>query len=432
MGVVARGVVVSVLVLILLALGSAEARAADYDFSISPNPPNEDQTTTFSVFPAPPPAATVAWDLNGVGGFETTGRTVTRTYAEPGQARVRMRVTGDGSPQTVTKNLVVNGAPLLDFTFLPAVPLTGEKVGFGADVTDPEGDDVTLKWDFGDEDTDVGTAPTHAYAAAGTYTVVLTATDARGAVATRSRDVTVAEDPGPFAGFEWSPEQPFAGDIAFFSSTSTPSQGSITETDWELDGDGDFDDATGPEVPWAFATTGEHLVQMRVTQSNGLQSVAFATVDVVERPPPLPGPQPPPGAGPGDFVETGPDPAPVAPATRPARMSPFPVVRIAGVVLPRGALVRILSVRAPRGARVRVRCRGRGCPTRSMARTSATRLVRFRRFERRLPTGVTLEIFVRQSGKIGKYTRFLIRAGKPPARIDRCLVPGRSRPVRCG
>ena len=66
-----------------------------------------------------------------------------------------------------------------------------------------------------------------------------------------------------------------------------------------------------------------------------------------------------------------------------------------------------------------------------MARTSATRLVRFRRFERRLPAGVTLEIFVRQAGKIGKYTRFLIRAGKPPARIDRCLVPGRTRPVRC-
>jgi hypothetical protein len=39
---------------------------------------------------------------------------------------------------------------------------------------------------------------------------------------------------------------------------------------------------------------------------------------------------------------------------------------------------------------------------------------------------------VRQAGKIGKYTRFLIRAGKPPARIDRCLIPGRRRPVRCG
>ena len=112
-------------------------------------------------------------------------------------------------------------------------------------------------------------------------------------------------------------------------------------------------------------------------------------------------------------------------------MRPFPIVRIAGVVLPRGSLIRILSVRAPRGSSVRVRCRGKGCPAAAVARTSATRVVRFRRFERRLPAGVKLEVFVRKAGRIGKYTRFLIRAGKPPARVDRCLMPGKRRPVRC-
>jgi PKD repeat protein len=422
------------LALLMVALVAPSAKAVDYDFSVSPNPPNEDQTTTFTVVPAPAPGVNVAWDVTAEQGFERTGPVATHVYPEPGPARVRMRVTGDGPQQTVTKNFLVNGAPEIDFTFFPADPLAGEGVAFAADATDAEGDDVTLKWDFGDGEDAGGATATHSYAAAGTYAVVLTATDAHGAVATRSRDVTVAADPGPSAAFEWSPEAPFAGDVAFFSSTATPSQGSITEIDWDFDGDGDFDDATGPSVPWTFAFPGEHLVQLRVMQSNGLQSVAFATVAVAERPPPLPAPPLPPDPGPGDFVETGPGPLPtepVAPSTLPVRMSPFPVVRIAGVVLPRGALVRILSVRAPRGAQVRVRCRGRGCPAGSAARTSATRLVRFRRFERRLPAGVTLEIFVRQAGKIGKYTRFLIRAGKPPARIDRCLVPGRSRPVRC-
>jgi hypothetical protein len=112
-------------------------------------------------------------------------------------------------------------------------------------------------------------------------------------------------------------------------------------------------------------------------------------------------------------------------------MKPFPIVRIAGVVLPDGALVRILSVRAPRGASVRVRCRGKGCPARAVARSSAASLVRFHRFERRLPAGVRLEVFVRKARRIGKYTRVLIRAGKPPARVDRCLMPGRDRPVAC-
>ena len=187
MGVVARGVFVSVLVLILLALGSAEAHAVDYDFSISPDPPNEDQTATFRVVPDPAPGVTVAWDLtNDIQGFEASGPVATHVYADPGPDRVRMRVTGDGSQQNVTKNFSVNGAPVIDFSFLPVAPLTGEEVGFTAEVTDAEADDVTLKWDFGDEGSEAprGTAPTHAYAAAGTYTVVLTATDARGAVAT--------------------------------------------------------------------------------------------------------------------------------------------------------------------------------------------------------------------------------------------------------
>jgi hypothetical protein len=112
-------------------------------------------------------------------------------------------------------------------------------------------------------------------------------------------------------------------------------------------------------------------------------------------------------------------------------MRPFPVVRIAGVVLPHGALVNILSVRAPRGASVLAKCRGRGCPARSVARSSVASLVRIHRFERRLPAGVRLELFVHKGKRIGKYTRFLIRAGKPPARVDRCLMPGSNRPVSC-
>jgi PKD repeat protein len=432
MGVVARGAFVSVLVSILLALGSADAHA--YDFSVSPNPPNEDQTTTFSVFPQPPTNSTVQWDLNGAGGFEKTGLTVTQTYPSPQELTVRMRVDepGPGGVQTVTKPIVVNGAPAVDFGFLPADPLVGQEVSFTPLVTDPEGDAVELDWAFGDGDATTGSAASHAYDGPGTYAILLTVTDEHGAVRARTRSVTVSPDPGPTPEFEWSPAEPFAGDVAFFTATSTPSQGSITQVDWDFDGDGLFDDATGPQVPATFTSVGTHLVQMRVTQTNGLQAVAFADVTVLERPPPLAPPPPPPPAEPDAVVAPVLIPETVTPATRPVRMSPFPVVRIAGVVLPNGALVRILSVRAPRGAQVRIRCRGRGCPTGSVARTSATRLVRFRRFERRLRAGVTLEIFVRQAGTIGKYTRFLIRAGRPPARIDRCLIPGSSRPVRCG
>jgi hypothetical protein len=44
-------------------------------------------------------------------------------------------------------------------------------------VTDPEGDPITYKWDFGDGTTATGSLVTKIYAVAGTYTVKLTAND---------------------------------------------------------------------------------------------------------------------------------------------------------------------------------------------------------------------------------------------------------------
>ena len=58
----------------------------------------------------------------------------------------------------------------------------------GEGSTDPDGTVESYAWDFGDGDTDVGVAPPHTYAAAGTYTVSLTVTDDDGATGRRQPD----------------------------------------------------------------------------------------------------------------------------------------------------------------------------------------------------------------------------------------------------
>ena len=339
-----------------------------------------------------------------------------------------MRARADDEPwQFVTKTIVVNGPPTADFSFAPSAPMAGQAVSFTSTVSDAEGDAVSRTWQFGDGATASGAAPKHAYDDPGTYLVVLTARDEHGATATETHAVTVRADPGPAPGFDYAPESPLTDEVVTFRSTSTASQGAITNTDWDMDGDGQFDDASGEDVAWSFASAGDHLVMMRVRQTNGGEAVAFATITVAARPgqaPPAGEPTPPGTGQPVTPILPG------SPARRPVLMRPFPIVRIAGVVMRDGALIRILSVRAPRAALVRVRCRGAGCPAATAWRTGR-RLNRFRRFERKLRAGTKLELFVRQPGKIGKYTRILIRGGKPPARLDRCLMPGKRRPVRC-
>jgi hypothetical protein len=122
-------------------------------------------------------------------------------------------------------------------------------------------------------------------------------------------------------------------------------------------------------------------------------------------------------------------------------MQPFPIVRIVGSLTSNGARVSLLTVQAPVAARITITCRGRGCKTKSESRLATTSsksksktgtvLLSFRRFERPLRAGVILRILVSKPGQIGKYTRFVIRSDKPPARSDGCVNPSGSTPIAC-
>jgi hypothetical protein len=58
--------------------------------------------------------------------------------------------------------------------------------------------------------------------------------------------------------------------------------------------------------------------------------------------------------------------------------------------------------------------------------------VRFKTYERFLRAGIRLDIFIRKPNTIGAFTRYKIRAGKGPVRVDRCLPPGpKTKPKRC-
>nr|WP_168202636.1 ThuA domain-containing protein [Georgenia wutianyii] len=93
-----------------------------------------------------------------------------------------------------------------------ATPTSGEaplEVTFTATASDPDGDDVTLAWDFGDGSTGEGAEVTHTYTEPGTYTATVTATDAGGASSTAT--VTVTVDGPPSQCDEVAPSDEFDG-----------------------------------------------------------------------------------------------------------------------------------------------------------------------------------------------------------------------------
>ncbi len=321
-------------------------------------------------------------------------------------------------------------AAAYEITFEPELPDPGDRVTFHAKQATPGsgGPGDKFSWDFGDGASDVGRNPTHVYTEARTYTVVLTVTDAFEAlVETISVKIAVGPNAPPSAAFSVAPASPLVGELVTFTGGSDPNGDSVTRL-WNF-GDGTVDTAAAPSH--VYANAGDYTVVLSVIDARGASATTFQSVTVRD-----PATASAPSGGepaPSTGAVGGSAPVFTAPpgATGPFPMRPFPVVRIAGTVLPRAALIRILSVRAPRGSRIVVRCVGRACPVGSMATTSSTRLVRLRRFERRLRAGIRLKLFVRQENRIGKYTSFLIRAGAPPKRVDLCLFPKRRSPGRC-
>jgi hypothetical protein len=183
-------------------------------------------------------------------------------------------------------------------------------------------------------------------------------------------------------------------------------------------------------------------IRLTATQTNGRAASADSapTAVVVARKPDAIPSEPatdpstvvtPTGPGTGTFssgTETGGGSEP-SPGTSPPFIDPFPVIRISGRFRSKRTTLIRVTVNAPRGARIRINCKGRGCPYKR--RATAVRLLRIRSLQRTYRPNATIEIRVTQPEKIGTYTRMRMRRGKAPLRIDRCLMPGKSKPVRC-
>ena len=376
------------------------------------------------------------WDFDGNGTTDASGEDVTHSFADNGTPDVKLTVTDDdGEKRSVSRQLTVNNRPPQPAFDLSATEVdTGTPVDFSSTSTDPDGQLSAYEWDFdGNGTTDAtGAVTSRSFDTDGDRTVTLKVTDDDGAARSSSQVVRV-HNRAPRASFTFAPAKPFAGDEVVLSSTSTDPDGSVAEQRWDLDGDGQFDDATGPEARTTF-TAGVHDVALEVVDDDGRAGApAFDGIEVYERSTPPP-PDPPPSGGSGPAAP----PAPTATAlVAPRLLAPFPTVRVRGVATLTGVRIDLLSVRTPGATRILIRCRGRDCPWKrkllnARFNSGIVRAVRIPGFNRRrLRAGTLVEIFVTRRGAIGKYTRFKFRKLKAPVRVDRCTAVGAARAQRC-
>jgi serine protease len=177
---------------------------------------------------------------------------------------------------------VPNTPPVAD----PGGPYTGTEdiaVTFdGSLSTDAEGDPLTYRWDFGDGATGTGVAPTHVYAAGGTYTVTLIVNDGRSDSVPATTTATITEvNDAPVASA--GPDQTgLIGEVlSFDGSASYDIDGAIVSYAWDF---GDGATASGVAVQHAYTAVGSYLVTLTVTDDAGAQATDTLVVTIQEQP----------------------------------------------------------------------------------------------------------------------------------------------------
>ena len=214
------------------------------------------------------------WDF-GDGGTGS-GPVVQHTYTEAGDFVATLTVEspyGCGTDTyTATVHVVAPGLPIAGFE--SSSPDCLGEVTYFTNTTVVTGP-VTYLWAFGDGYTSTLENPTHTYADAGTYTVILTATNAQGPDSV-SHDVVILAAPAG-ADFTWTPITPTVGELVHFTGTAAGGTPPLTYA-WAF---GDGGAGNGSVVTHTYSEAGTYTVLLTVTNACG---TATARYDIVVQP----------------------------------------------------------------------------------------------------------------------------------------------------
>jgi hypothetical protein len=239
---------------------------------------------------------TYSWDLNGDGVFgDASGPDVQAVLTQSGMQNVSVQVSDNhgnsvlGSLQVTVVNLPPAPNPGADQTLHE-----GDTAAFQGTATDPgsANETFTYEWDFDYDGANFvteayGANALHSFLQAGQFQVALRATDSHGGQAIGVLTETVL-NVAPIANA--GPDQTIAegGTTSFHGSATDPGSGVETymyEWDFNYDSQTFVSQASGADVSQQFLQPGTYTVALRVTDSNGGQSIATLTETVLNVPP---------------------------------------------------------------------------------------------------------------------------------------------------
>ncbi len=256
-------------------------------FNVSPGSPVVGQSVSFNGTGSYDSDGSIAsWTWSFGDGSTGSGAATTHAYAAPGTYTVTLTVQDNvgatgSTGQAVAIGPAANQPPVAAFTASSSPAFVGQSVTLsGVGSYDPDGSVVSWSWNFGDGGTASGATPTHAYGAAGTYTITLTVQDNGGAVGSTSHTLAViaAANQPPTASFTASPSPALVGQaVTFNASASTDADGAIVYYGWAF---GDSTNGSGVTASHAYSSPGTYIATLTVQDNGGATGAATRQVIV--------------------------------------------------------------------------------------------------------------------------------------------------------
>jgi PKD repeat protein len=217
-------------------------------------------------------ATTWAWSFGD--GATSSDRSPSHAYATEGTYDVSLTASNDAGADTCAKAGYITVHPVPPAADFMATPTSGV-VPLTVSFTDQStGVAAAWAWDFGDGGSSTGRNPVHTYAAAGTYTVSLMASNSGGASTCTKTDLIVVLPVPLVASFTTS--VPTAGCAPLAVSFTDTSSGPVTSWLWEF-GDGSTSALQNPTH--VYAGVGTYTVSLTVSNTGG--STTATAVDCV-------------------------------------------------------------------------------------------------------------------------------------------------------